>query len=1080
MAPDRDIGATERLLHDLQERAKELACLYRVEEILTHASGGTEETLREVLDALPPGWQHPEICVARARIGDAVVVPEGVDTTPWRLEAPLVAGGHVLGSLEVFYTEPRPGADEGPFLREERKLLDTLADRVASFLAQREERSASASDGERRAGWWVILEFLRQTDRVLLGRLGRKMINHLCWSGAEEAETLLRRIAPSLGGTEEGEENRPLPRRVPAADAETTEAAFRIAPRHLADDEILALIEGWIREEKTTYLKDAVERSDTPLPELVDALQRFRQGGIEESDLSLATQMGLRASLTRRFLSDELGFVDIAKQALRIDDFHDLAERLVTPARSHGRVGGKAAGLFLAGKIVERAGEFAEPLGSFRVPRSWYLASDGILDFIAHNDLTEVHSRKYVESDRIRLEYPHLVQLFKSSHFSPEVLRGLSLVLEDLAGRPIIVRSSSLLEDRLGSAFSGKYKSLFLANAGSRSERLAALTDAIAEVYASVFSPDPIEYRARRGLLDLHEEMGILIQEVVGRRIGRYFLPAFSGVGFSNNEFRWSARIRREDGLLRLVPGLGTRAVDRLADDYPVLVAPGQAGLRVNQTADEAIRYSPRKLDVIDLETGSFETVELDAFLREHGEELPLVRQLVSVVEHDHLRRPGPLVDFRRDDVVASFEGLLSDTDFVPRMRALLEILRERLRTPVDVEFAHDGEAIYLLQCRPQGASQDDAPSPIPAELAPERVIFSAQRHVSNGRIPEITHVVYVDPDAYADLELDRLKEVGRVIGKLNRVLPKRQFVLMGPGRWGSRGDIRLGVPVSYADISNTALLVEIALKRAGYLPDLSFGTHFFQDLVESSIRYLPLYPDDPGVVFAADFLRGAPNALPELLPEFVSLSAVVRVIDVRRAADGRILRVLMNGDLDVAVGFLAESEGPGAVEPRPAAERRPTWTAASSTDHWRWRIRMARRIAAALDGERFGVRAVFLIGSTKNALGGPGADIDLLVHLAEDTGRPGPELVAWLEGWSRALAEENYLRTGVEVERLLDVRFVGDADVRARRGRAAKIDAVTDPALRLEIGRPVLPAGSREGQSHPGGEAAGRPETRR
>ncbi len=204
------------------------------------------------------------------------------------------------------------------------------------------------------------------------------------------------------------------------------------------------------------------------------------------------------------------------------------------------------------------------------------------------------------------------------------MLRGLGVVLDDLEGRPIIVRSSSLLEDRLGSAFSGKYKSLFLANTGTKRERLAALTDAIAEVYASVFAPDPIEYRARRGFLDLHEEMGILIQEVVGRRIGEYFLPVFSGVAFSSNEFRWSARIRREDGLLRLVPGLGTRAVDRLADDYPVLVAPGQPGLKVNQTVDEALRYSPKKLDVVNLGTGSFETIECSGLLAEHGHELPM------------------------------------------------------------------------------------------------------------------------------------------------------------------------------------------------------------------------------------------------------------------------------------------------------------------------------------------------------------------------------------------------------------------------------------------------------------------------
>ncbi|MBK6678651.1 MAG: hypothetical protein IPG53_00820 [Ignavibacteriales bacterium] len=99
------------------------------------------------------------------------------------------------------------------------------------------------------------------------------------------------------------------------------------------------------------------------------------------------------------------------------------------------------------------------------------------------------------------------------------------MALDDFGDRPIIVRSSSLLEDQVGSAFSGKYKSLFLANQGSKPERLSALMDAIAEVYASTFGPDPIEYRTERGLIDFHEEMGIMIMEVVGTRVGDYFFP---------------------------------------------------------------------------------------------------------------------------------------------------------------------------------------------------------------------------------------------------------------------------------------------------------------------------------------------------------------------------------------------------------------------------------------------------------------------------------------------------------------------------------------------------------------------------
>ena len=312
---------------------------------------------------------------------------------------------------------------------------------------------------------------------------------------------------------------------------------------------------------------------------------------------------------------------------------------IIFPPRCHGKLGGKSAGLFLAKKIVNNtpAGQCS---AAVKVPKTWYITSDWILNFIHHNELEDVLNWRYMEIDQVRLEYPHLVALFKSSSFPSELAKGLSLALDDLGDRPIIVRSSSLLEDRAGSAFSGKYKSLFLGNCGSKEERLAALKDAMAEVYASIFGPDPTEYRAERGLLDVHEEMGILIQEVVGQAVGKYFFPACSGVAFSNNEFRWSPRISRSDGLIRLVPGLGTRAVDRVADDYPVLIAPGQPNLRANVTVEEVLRYSPRRVDVINLETNSFETVEAKELLIYCGGRYPQIRQLVSVVDQDRIEQP--------------------------------------------------------------------------------------------------------------------------------------------------------------------------------------------------------------------------------------------------------------------------------------------------------------------------------------------------------------------------------------------------------------------------------------------------------
>ncbi|HEY6552755.1 MAG TPA: PEP/pyruvate-binding domain-containing protein, partial [Vicinamibacteria bacterium] len=914
--------SAERLVRALTERAKELNCLYRVEEILSGREAPVEEVLRQVVEALPPGWQHPAGCRAKVVFrGLSVASPDLVET-PWVQTAPITLQGEVVGSVSVYYTEAMPTADEGPFLKEERRLIDTIADRLGQFTLHRE---LTAIFGQMRArgldqspGFRVVLDLLRRTDQALFRRIARKMLNQLSFNGVPSAQALLRRLATREAPPPD--ENQPFHLRdAEDADALATEV-FKIAGEHLNEAEILSLLQVWIREDRVNFLVVALESSSTTLVEVVGAIERFEHTGVLSHDLSLATQAGLKAALIRRLLTDNPAALTVARRFVEIDDFFDLTGHTIVLPKSQGKLGGKSSGLFLATRILRRAPEAAPLLSDVRVPKTWYLPSDAVVKFIDYNGLDDVYSFKYRDLDQIRQEYPHILQIFKSARFPPEIVQGLSVALDDFGERPLIVRSSSLLEDRAGSAFSGKYKSLFLANQGAKPARLMALLDAVAEVYASVFSPDPIQYRTERGLLDQHEEMACMIQEVVGARAGRYFLPSFSGVGLSNNELRWSPRIRREDGLLRLVPGLGTRAVDRLTDDYPVLLAPGQPGLRVNTSVDEVARYSPRMLDVINLERNVLETVNARALLREIGPGYPGLGALVSVLDHDLFRRPSPLaIDFEREEVLFTFEGLVSDTAFVTRMRRMLDVLAVAMGTPVDVEFAHDGRDLYLLQCRPQSDAPESAPSPIPRDIPASQVVFSANRYVSNGKVPDITHIVYVDPEAYARIEaLEGLRAVGRAVGALNKILPKRQFVLMGPGRWGSRGDVRLGVSVTYADVSNTAVLVEIARKQGSYVPDLSFGTHFFQDLVESSIRYLPLYPDEPGVAFNVAFLRGARSVLPELLPNFHDLADTLRVIDVPRATEGQVLRVLMNADLGEAVGFLA----PPAADVGPTVRR--------------------------------------------------------------------------------------------------------------------------------------------------------------
>jgi len=1046
-------------LHGLRERAKELDCLYKVEELLASETRSLPDIFRDIITAIPYGWQYPKYCQAKIVCEDIVYEPSGYVQTPWKDTAQIMAENRTVGFVEVSYVEEMPASREGVFLEKESKLIRTIADRIGqtifhrklgSLLLEREaaNRVLSAKSNHE---WMVIVDLLRRTDEKLYLYISRKMLHHLFWSGIKESRKVLNMFGADFAANyAEGmvEVNTPSQKQSRESIFAASDYVFAIAARHINDEEILSCLHKWIQENKLSFLIKTVDTGNAPLGAVIDAILRYRDLPPDEAILAPSTEEWLKVSLIRRFFSDNSSFINIAKQHLDVADFFDLATHIIYPSGSNGRLGGKSTGLFLSRHILLKAADKEKLFIDIKTPKTWYLTADCMTDFLRYNDLEDVKQQKYKDLEQVRIEYPNIIQLFKHARFPDEISKGLSLALDDFGDHSIIVRSSSLLEDRAGTAFSGKYKSLFLANQGSKQSRLEALFDAIAEIYASVFSPDPILYRSEHGLTDFREEMGIMIQEVVGTRVGPYLMPAFAGVAFSSNEFRWSPRLKRDDGLVRLVPGLGTRAVDRISNDYPVLLSPGQPALRVNVSPDEIRYYSPSQIDVINLDTQCFETMPLKRLLREHGSEMPNLHHMVSVYKEGNICQASVMeLDVSRDELVVTFDGLINHTNFVKQVRTILLALQEKLGTPVDVEFASDGKYFYLLQCRSQYTESDVSTSAIPQDIPAGKILFTANRFISNGRIPDITHVVYISPQRYAEQSgMDALVDIGRAVGRLNALLPKRRFILMGPGRWGSRGDIKQGVQVTYSDISNTAVLIEIALKKGSYSLEPSFGTHFFQDMVEARIRYIPLYPDDQGVVFNEYFLNSSYNMLPAILPEYAHLADVVYVIDVPSCENGNVLKILMNADICQAVGFFAE---PAAVSDKPMVKVPPTES--RSEDFWRWRHRMAEQLALRLKGERFGVRAIYLIGSTANATAGPSSDIDLLVHF-----NGGPvqkqELLLWLEGWSLSLAEQNYLRTGYMTEGLLDVHLVTDSDVEARTSFAVKIDAITDPALPLAM----------------------------
>ncbi len=890
---------------------------------------------------------------------------------------------------------------------------------------------------------------MRETRGKQFLRVSRKMLNHLVSIGIEEAVTRLAEIDEAETGAAGGSDANSPGTRISLENSFLMQGGpFALAAEYLGDDEILTRLKKWTAEEKASFFGGVVGDPRSTMPEIADAIRRYNDVLLGRSGLAQSNLKSLRVSLIQRFLTGQLDFINVAKEVVRITDFIDIVDRVTMTEGCYGKLGGKASGLALAEWILAHPDVQDRGFSSdVKTPRTWYIISDAVMDFIKLNQLDDVMEQKFKEITQVRREYPNMIQLFKNSSFPPEVIIGLSRALDYFGEVPLIIRSSSLLEDRFGTAFSGKYKSLFIANQGSKTERLDAIMDAVAEVWASVLGPDGIEYRRERGLLEFIEEMGVLIQEVIGQRVGKYWMPSFAGVAFSQNEFRWSSRIKREDGLIRLVPGLGTRAVDRIGDDFPILAVPAQPGLRASQSLDEVLRYSPRKADVINLETNKFETIELEDLLKEVGPAYPGLDKVFSVFEDGMLqKRSRFMMHPETDDLVANMEGLLGDTDFVRKVHWLLKTLEDHLGAPVDIEFAHDGKDFYLLQCRPQAQTGETAPAPIPRDVAENDLIFSARKFVSNGWVPDITHVVYVDPAGYAALSTaEDMKLVGRAVGALNLMLPKRKFILMGPGRWGSRGDIKLGVSITYADINNTAMLIEIARRSGNYVPDLSFGTHFFQDLVEANIRYLPLYPDNDDTAFNEEFLCNSNNLLSEMLPEFSHLEDCLKVIEISTVRPGHTMRVYMNADLDEAVAVLEESEEASSI-----SQADPEVTLHEPVQYWRWRYRMAERMVRALDHERLAVEAVYLYGSVKNGTADTDSEIDLLVHFRGDEIQRG-QLKMYFEGWSKALVEYNFSRHGVRVEQMINATFLSDEEIEAGEGLAGQIGAVTNPARLLE-----------------------------
>jgi len=618
--------------------------------------------------------------------------------------------------------------------------------------------------------------------------------------------------------------------------------------------------------------------------------------------------------LLKSLISDQLAFIRIAKRWFTSDDFRNiLAHRIGT-----GKIGGKAAGLLLAYKILQNTASpqvFDGMRQRIVLPRSYFVGADVFYDFLALNGV-ELLDQKYKSAEQIRAEYPVIQEKYSRGRFPEEIADQLREILAELGQTPLIVRSSSLLEDNFGTSFAGKYVSFFCPNQGTPKENLRDLTLAIRQVYASVYSPDALMYRRRMGLLDYDERMAILLQEVQGQRYRQYYFPTAAGVAYSFSPITWSPRLRREDGFVRLVMGLGTRAVDRVANDYPRMIYLSHPQLRPDVTRKAIRYYSQHFVDMLDLEQNQFISRPLEEVL---GADFHSLRWVASIDDGDTIRPPLTLgASIPPEQLVLTFDLLLQRSDFVPTMKEVLSRLAEQYQLPVDVEFALSLEpktpkpelTFHLLQCRPQnrGIARETAIRPVPADVAAADQVFRCSRMVPQGSIGRVEYIGYVDPAVYHALQTPRdYTEVARLIGHLNKALEEHTFILVGPGRWGS-SDYLQGVPVTYADIFNTRALIELAIKQRGYSSEPSYGTHFFQDLVETQIFPLAVCPDEPGDALNWEFLQQSANALPGLLSQPMSPAMqCIKLIHIPSERPGHVLDIVMDGR--VGLGYFVPTD---------------------------------------------------------------------------------------------------------------------------------------------------------------------------
>ena len=563
------------------------------------------------------------------------------------------------------------------------------------------------------------------------------------------------------------------------------------------------------------------------------------------------------------------------KEYFTFEDYITIYDRRV----GSGLVGGKTCGMLLARKIIEKNcpdiyNDIFEPDDSF------YIGTDLFYTYIVSNDLWDLRVKQRTKEGYYKYG-KELEEALKNGVFSDEIKKEFIHILDYFGQNPIIVRSSSFLEDGYGNAFAGKYESVFCVNRGSLEERLAAFEEAVKIVYSSTMNISALEYRKLNDLDDTDEQMGLLVQRVSGSYHGDYLFPTAAGVGFSYSPYSPLPNMDNSKGMLRLVMGLGTKAVDRTKKDYPRIVNLDKPEVTMTKDIKEKHRYSQHYLDVIDLKNISLHDIPIDEGL----DVIPRYSKNV-MVEHD--REAERMFRDRgqpREIVFVNCEGIVKNHEFIDVMKRILNTLEIAYDYPVDIEYTVNvGENksfnINLLQCRPLQVSVNNEAIEMPEN---QNVFFHIKESsMGMSRKSEIDIICYVDPHKYYEYPYAQKSSLSRIISDVNAYCKNndKTALLIVPGRIGTSSP-ELGIPVVFADISHFTAILEEAYSDVGYMPELSFGSHMFQDLVEAEIYYGALFENEKRIEFNRDMIFDYPNILNDINPNLNDeIYDMIQVID--------------------------------------------------------------------------------------------------------------------------------------------------------------------------------------------------------